>query len=476
MNLTPTIKDDYKPAIRAVLMRLRNEAFAGDRQKTSAFLRACLGDFGVPEILQEGTLSAILGQLKAGGLATTTSPTQPAGSGPILYLPATCGWFNATGEQMLDAIFRVAKLSSDAGVPGRIGLCFEVTGSTGNLGVKTKDFKHAYAQHCLEIVITAGQCVARGVPLKIDGINSNDFGKGWSASWKDTKENRAFIISETTKLAKDLLPYADWLIVQPVAENDSAMKSDFRDAVRRAWLAAGWKSSRLAGPGKAGGAGINEIHISGVKKSATTGKNDLVTTDNPDGILAHFEGGGGVWSEHKPKVSACILSAKAHLSRGTSFALYHRSQELHIVDHQEIYKQIIEDVSDILRAAGPTPTIPSGATAPTSTPASSSGAVLLEVKKSSKDKYIDFRYSGIEDWQEKKDSKGNLKGWIVLNGVRVEQFRVGYTKQHLNNAYGHDEHGVRGIKTGDTVSVSLQSTDLKHKTNSLPFTWPWGNT
>lgn len=106
-------------------------------------------------------------------------------------------------------------------------------------------------------------------------------------------------------------------------------------------------------------------------------------------------------------------------------------------------------------------------------------ARLLSVTKASKPMYIRWQAEGIEDWPTKPDKKRPeakpLKGWIVIKGVRVEQFREGYTEQHLNNAKGSDEHGV-SIKTGEVVPVELQSTDLKRKTTTFLFTWPWGQT
>lgn len=76
------ISDDQKPAINAVLARLRKEAFAGDRKKTSTFLKACLGDFGIPEPLQETTLKALLTEL------TALKNTKPASTSPAPENPA----------------------------------------------------------------------------------------------------------------------------------------------------------------------------------------------------------------------------------------------------------------------------------------------------------------------------------------------------------------------------------------------------
>ena len=278
--------------------------------------------------------------------AAQTQSIEPA-SGPILYLPANCGWFNDLSV-VSASIAAALAIARDAGVFGRVGLSFEVTGSTGNADVQTRDFRAAYTAHCEKIVEVIETCAINGVPAKIDGINSNDFGKGWSASWKDTKENRAFIIEQTHKLVASLLPYKDWLIVQPVSENDNSMQPDFRASVRKVWVDAGWPKERLAAPDKAGGAGLDESHISGVVKSAKTGKDDLVTTDNGKGILANFED-GDVWSANKPKVDECIASARAHLSRGTSVALYHRAPNLHIIDHGVEYKEIVGSVADLLK-------------------------------------------------------------------------------------------------------------------------------
>jgi hypothetical protein len=78
--------------------------------------------------------------------------------------------------------------------------------------------------------------------------------------------------------------------------------------------------------------------------------------------------------------------------------------------------------------------------------------------------------------------KDNLNGWIVIiepNGLHrpVEQIRPGYKRQHLKNAYGKDDYGLKNTKPGDTVQVYLCAMqantrpDLSLRSNQLPLVW-----
>jgi len=107
-----------------------------------------------------------------------------------------------------------------------------------------------------------------------------------------------------------------------------------------------------------------------------------------------------------------------------------------------------------------------------------SGTVtLLTLKVSSKEYFIDFTYTDNSHWPSVKESNGKyLNGWILVNGKKAEQFRPGYTSQHLKNVYGSGSYGQKYIKNGDTVRISLQSRDAKETTNELTFIWPWKDT
>ena len=107
-----------------------------------------------------------------------------------------------------------------------------------------------------------------------------------------------------------------------------------------------------------------------------------------------------------------------------------------------------------------------------------SGSVkLLSVKQSAKDGYIDFKYTDNSHWPVQTYADGSkINGWLLINGKRCEQFRPGYTQQHLKNIYGNAPYGQRGIKTGDKVRISIQSRDGKETSNEVEFIWPWRNT
>lgn len=237
------------------------------------------------------------------------------------------------------------------------------------------------------------------------------------------------------------------------------MPADFRKAVQQAWREAGFPTARMAADDREGGAALNEQHIKAVVERASTGSTDFVSTDNGGGIAAHFSG-GDTWTAAAPTVNACAKSARAHLSRGTSFSLYHRATRLAIVEHLAAYGQIVAEVADLL-ATGAAPADPT--------------AFTLANVKTQANGYITWDCSAeVDRWAKGSD---NCIGWLVLNGVKCEQFRSGYRRQHLRNAYNRDEHGVRGIRTGAPVTLKLQGkVDAKLETNVVTFTWPWKGT
>lgn len=460
MNIELKIENDLKPSISAVLKRLRAEAFGGDRQKTSAFLRACLGDFGVPVVAQEATLNALLDDLN--GSATTPVQTKlPPIEGSRFATDFLYGWPGGKCD-----LFQLSLATTDAERAanrehkkkfGHTVVCPYMVNRGDGDGKHPVDALQDVdrVKSLLSHMTLAGYSI---VPIIFSDSHNVD------------PTHQPAVAASIIQAFDDYVT-AWCLYLEPL---DTAKKDLYVNETGKVARAATKKQIFIQTHG-IGGAKCDINEIRWVKQSWCDGV--FVQITHPDKPIK-LSDVPAIWNKLVVNSNGKLVVPFEYSWKVDDYKLGDE-----FVKHGAPgfgdggSKETSENLPSMLqRAAGPTPTIPSGATAPTSTPASSSGAVLLEVKKSSKDKYIDFRYSGIEDWQEKKDSKGNLKGWIVLNGVRVEQFRVGYTKQHLNNAYGHDEHGVRGIKTGDTVSVSLQSTDLKHKTNSLPFTWPWGNT
>lgn len=78
--------------------------------------------------------------------------------------------------------------------------------------------------------------------------------------------------------------------------------------------------------------------------------------------------------------------------------------------------------------------------------------------------------------------KDNLSGMIIIiepngNEVAVEYIRPGYTRQHLKNARGKDEHALKTTKPGQTVQVYLCALHPNHRpdktirTNPMPLIW-----
>lgn len=108
---------------------------------------------------------------------------------------------------------------------------------------------------------------------------------------------------------------------------------------------------------------------------------------------------------------------------------------------------------------------------PDTPPIPATGPRLLSVKFEDNGKYITWKAEGIGHWKNVK-KYGDVNAWIVINGVNVEHIREGYPRQHLNNIYGPvNDHGIRGIKNGQTVMVQLKDIDSPEITNPLPMVW-----
>lgn len=338
MSGIPKLKAEEKELVRDALRDLRVAigARTGDqlaRQIVYDWL-VVTADRLVPGGRSEAALAVDLAlrDLQAEGTGETevivTPPPPPVKpvpmDGAVLYLPATCGWFNGV-EKWADILTWVRQWG------GWVGLNFETTGSTGNLGVQTADWHEAYAAHVLQMIAVAERCAAAGVPMQIVGVNSNDFGKGWSASWRDTPTNRAKFMALTNGLAKGLLPLKEWILVTPVSEDDSRMPAALQRDVPAAWQMVGWPAGRLCG------VGIPETHtgeLKGINGPA------YVCTDNPPAIEKHF--GKGVWTAHTPRVAECGAYAAHYLRRGAHVGLYHRADRLHLLEHFEAFEEIVK--------------------------------------------------------------------------------------------------------------------------------------
>lgn len=376
-------------------------------------------------------------------------PAAPAGpitphAGPILYLPATCGWFNG-GEDM-GAILRWL-----ATYRGRVGLNFEATGSTGNQGLRTTDWRTAYENHCIRIELVVSLCAAAGVPFKIDAINSNDFGKGWSASWKDGPNNRLDVLRIMGQLARDLYGMREWCIVQPVSEDDPSMPAALRKACFDLWPAAGWPSNRLCG------VGIAETHTGELKPLKAPA---LASTDNGPAIEKHF--GKGVWTAHTPNVERCAAYAKHYLSRGVHCSLYHRADRLHLLEHRAAYESII-NAAGIQAATGGGSTSPD---APTVHPTVPPGPALTfrYVGRSLKDVAWspDVDRSNKDIWPVKdvndKPCNARLHGCRVGEKMRgIEWIKVGASSAHTVNAWAAPgtKYG-QSFKPGDRCRFEIR--------------------
>lgn len=396
-------------------------------------------------------------------LGEPVAPNVPAGpvkphNGPILYLPATCGWFNG-GESLTEIVRWLATYR------GRVGLNFEATGSTGNHGVRTKDCLGVYADHCARLAGIVIACSRAGVPVKIDAINSNDFGKGWSASWKDTPGNRIAVLSIMRGMADNLLNVDQWCIVQPVSEDDSSMPAKLRTDCWGAWKAAGWPDSRICGRG------IAETHTGELKALKAPA---LASTDNGPAIEKHF--GRGVWTAHTPNVQRCGEYARHYLSRGVHVSLYHRADRLHLLEHRAAYDQIIK-AAGILSATGGGSDSPVAPVGPSPT---TPGAAYLKFSAGSHRRYV--KWSPAVDrskWGRNTGIKGQPDGLIYgrrkgeKTWHKVEWILPGKQETGLKNAYDdvNDPKYDLGWKSGEVVELQQRDAFGKVKDASLWGEW-----
>ncbi len=396
-------------------------------------------------------------------LGEPVAPNVPAGpvkpyAGPILFLPATCGWFNG-GEDMGAIIKWLATYR------GRVGLNFEATGSTGNHGVRTMDCLSAYREHCARLEVVVSHCELSGVPVKIDAINSNDFGKGWAASWKDTPANRAAVLSIMRELASDLHYAVNRCIVQPVSEDDTSMPAKLRTDCWGVWKAAGWPDARICGRG------IAETHTGELKALKAPA---LASTDNGPAIEKYF--GRGVWTAHTPNVANCSAYARHYLASGVHVSLYHRADRLHLLEHRAAYDQIIK-AAGILSATGGGSDSPD---APAVPPTAPPGAASLKFSAGSHRRYV--KWSPAVDrskWGRNTKIKGQPDGLIYgrrkgeKTWHKVEWILPGKQETGLKNAYDdvNDPEYDLGWKYGEVVELQMRDAFGKVKDASLWGEW-----
>lgn len=276
---------------------------------------------------------------------------------PWLCLPITCGFY-ADRDNLDATLVSVAKLAAKHGVVGQLGVDIEITGDLIRIAKSVEELFALIWERCTFVsdhVIP--RCAQLAIPAKINGGNSNDFGKGFANVWKDTPKNRAAFVDLHKRFAERLVMWSPMILAQAIAETDSSMSADFRRACQKAWTDAGFPKSRMAAENSEGGAAFNEIHIK-IPGGVTAGKRDYVSTDNDKGIPAHFDGGGPL-AAYIPRVDACLKSAVQYAKSGTPFSLYHRVLTLEIISQLDKYDQIVGGVRNHLRlASGSTSTSP----------------------------------------------------------------------------------------------------------------------
>lgn len=394
----------------------------------------------------------------------TTAATPPGVNDPVLYLPITCGWYDDRAK-LPATLAWIADQAARHGIAGRLGVCIETSGATGNLGVKTADWSRWYATLAGEVVGVIDKCKSLGIPVKIDLHNSNDPGKGWAVSW-GKPHGADKLLALASEHAAAIKQHGGWVIAQGCSENDSATPN--RSALRKA-LAAHLQSEYRAEPGRDAGAHYDEIHI-GKPFSGKPASRTLYSTDKGEGITSHFE--GGVWTAHKPRVSACIQSATAILANGGKFALYHRAPALHILDHAGAYAQIISAVAPYLRPV-----------AAPDAPKPTTGARIVKIKDAGGE-HISVTVEGWQGWPKKKWDNGKTTyGRLMIatpsqpKGVYVDALtenQMNGSRKTLSNAFKTDSHSLN-VRKSDPIKVWVESYDGR-KSNQVDWVWPYRST
>lgn len=391
------------------------------------------------KLLTAWLLRAAKAALQAG--APTESPSQtvtPPGVGdPVVYLPLTCGWYNDY-DKAVSAVRWIANEAAARSILGRVGVCLETSGSTGNLGVATADWSKAYADHASKAAGLVALCARLGVPVKIDAHNSNDPGKGWSKSWR--KPHGADTLLRLVGQSAGLLqPYSAWLLVQGCSEDDSATPN--RKDIRKA-VAAKIKAERRAEPNRSEGARWNEVHIS-APFSGAVARNTIYTTDNGRGITAHFK--GGVWDAHEPKVDACVKTVSSVLRGSGRVALYHRAAIVRIEDHAGSYRKIMDAAAQILAGSAPQP---------------QPGAGIAFKMHSPRNNYVSWSGVSRSGWPEKTVKAKRCNGLLYVNGKKCDWIPVGRENTGLKNSLPGGDF-AQNIRKGDTIALSIRDIDGK---------------
>lgn len=275
---------------------------------------------------------------------------------------------------------------------------------------------------------------ARGLVAHIAFLNSNQSAanKATDAQW--TNMAARFTAEHGTRNK----------IVLALSEDDDRTRSSIRGAITKGLQ---FPAAQLITHDGKGGT-IREEHHSRQRIVTGKGHRFLNVTDNRDAIADLY---GSKWTSGGTPNLANIQDFAARIrAGGVSGAVYSFSTTFDFAGLAAASK-------GWKAAGGEVPGV----------------GMLRSVKADSREFYIRWDCdAAVDQWPAQE----NLNGWIVVNGVKCEQFRPGYRAQHLKNAYGKDSHGVPGIKKGDTVRIKLVAKHAKDETNEVAFVWPWKST
>lgn len=344
---------------------------------------------------------------------------------PLLFIGAPTYFWHAQ-KDIAGTVRDICRIPGSAGPSCEVGARMNIPGQV----VKDVEGHYAGLLPYFKIVLDTARAEKRYVHEEFTNSNSKGIQAASDATLKAIAKARNALGFEAS-------------IVNPVNERDGAFK---RVSSITGTLAV--PADRLIDPVKRPAKGWLEKHPSKISAIAGYGKLGLgcrliVASDN-GGILGEIYGGN--WKD-APAVKRDKLLAfvQACHDIGASCVIYSFEQSLNL---------------PLLREAA-------AIYAGTAAPQPAGGFVV----KADGDRYIKWAKL---PWKN-APGKG-VCGWIIVNGVRVEQFREGYTRQHLKNAYGKGEHGVRGIKTGDMVQIEFTQQGGNGHVVADPFKWPWAPT
>jgi hypothetical protein len=356
--------------------------------------------------------------------------------GPAYYWPALAA------AQVRSWLTAIAKAGLD-GVDLELGGSFAVDEFNGKTS-KGLNLDPVYNTNLDRLALWLQEARVLGLLVSVKVINSNQSAaNGKSDAWWKQIGQRVGALG------------ADNLLVMPVNEDDSRTRATIRSSILAGLASVNFPKAQTIGWLSKGGFGLVERHPA--KTSAViSGDRTLLQISDNGPMIANLYGSS--WTKggtpNKANIAAFVRAIRASGSSGGIYS-FRRDPDL-----------------DGLAAAGAAwGGAASGGTAPVP-----GGPALTKFVASSKEHYVDLAFTGLDGWREKPDGKGgSVVGWIVVKGVRCEQFRRSTKTQHLKNAYGPlNDHGV-AIKSGETIPVVLESYDGK-QTNVVPFVWPWKST